>query len=88
MARLPAFARVVGLKAGHERHIADIVGWYGTHGIKPRFEMVPGHYEPGLGRELTRQGFFQSAFQASLIGDAVETAAVPSAAHDRTRHVG
>jgi ribosomal protein S18 acetylase RimI-like enzyme len=76
MARIPAFARVVGLEAGHERHIADIASWYGAHGIMPRFEMVPGHYEAGLGRELTRLGFFQSGFQASLIGDAAETAPV------------
>jgi hypothetical protein len=74
MARLPAFARVVGLKAGHEGHIADIVSWYRAHGIKPRFEMVPGRYDASLGRELARFGFFQSGFQASLIADAASAA--------------
>src|SRR5262245_53584613 len=43
MARLPAFSRVVGLRAGHEAHIEEIASWYRQHGIKPTFEMVPGH---------------------------------------------
>ncbi len=69
MARLPAFARVVGLRAGHEPQIEALVGWYREHGIKPTFEMVPGHYVEGLGRELTRFGFFQSGFHVSMIGE-------------------
>jgi len=67
MARLPAFARVVGLRAGHERHIAPLAEWYRDHDVKPTFEMVPGHYDVGLGRELRRCGFFQSGFHASLV---------------------
>jgi ribosomal protein S18 acetylase RimI-like enzyme len=69
MARLPAFARVVGLRAGHEQHIEGIVCWYREHGIKPTFEMVPGHYATSLGRELTRLGYSQSGFHVSLIGE-------------------
>jgi GNAT acetyltransferase-like protein len=69
MARLPSFARVVGLRVGHERHIEPLVRWYRGHGIKPKFEMVPGHYDDSLGRELARLGFFQSGFHASLIGE-------------------
>jgi hypothetical protein len=68
MARLPSFSRVVGLRAGHEQHIEDIVRWYREHGIKPTFEMVPGHYATSLGRELTRLEYFQSGFHVSLIG--------------------
>ncbi|HTC04684.1 MAG TPA: GNAT family N-acetyltransferase [Xanthobacteraceae bacterium] len=68
MSRLPSFSRVVGLRAGHEQHIEGLVRWYREHGIKPTFEMVPGHYAASLGRELTRLGFFQSGFHVSLIG--------------------
>jgi ribosomal protein S18 acetylase RimI-like enzyme len=67
-ARLPAFCRVIGLRAGHEAQIAPLVSWYRDHGVKPAFEMVPGHYDESLGRELARLGFFQSRFHVSLIG--------------------
>ena len=67
MSRLPAFSRVVGLRASHEHHVEPLVRWYRDHAVKPTFEMVPGHYEPGLGRELTRHGFFHSGFHASLV---------------------
>jgi ribosomal protein S18 acetylase RimI-like enzyme len=69
MARLPSFARVVGLRAGHEGHIEPLVHWYRQHGIKPRFELIPGHYTAALGRELHRFEFFQSGFHVSLIGE-------------------
>jgi ribosomal protein S18 acetylase RimI-like enzyme len=68
MAGLPAFCRVVGLRPGHERHIEPLVRWYAEHDIKPTFELVPGQYDQSLGRELTRIGFYQSSFHASLIG--------------------
>jgi ribosomal protein S18 acetylase RimI-like enzyme len=69
MSRLPSFCRVVGIRVGHERHIEPLAHWYRDHGIKPTFEMVPGHYGASLGRELGRLGFFQSGFHASLIGE-------------------
>jgi GNAT superfamily N-acetyltransferase len=69
MARLPAFSRVVGLRAGQEREIEPLVRWYRQHDIKPTFEMVPGHYGADLGKELARLGFYQADFHASLIGD-------------------
>lgn len=68
MARLPSFCRVVGLRAGHERHIEPLARWYAEHDIKPTFELVPGQYDKNLGRELARLGFYQSSFHASLIG--------------------
>ena len=74
MSRLPAFSRVVGLRAGHERHIEPLVQWYREHGIKPTFEMVPGMHGSSLGRELARLGFYQSGFHASLIGEPVPAA--------------
>src|SRR5262245_20785758 len=57
MGRLPAFARVVGLRAGHEHHIEPLVGWYREHGITPTFEMIPPLWDASLGRELARVGF-------------------------------
>jgi len=62
------------LRAGHEPQIEQLVSWYRDHGIKPRFEMVPGHYEATLGRELVRLGFFQSGFHVSLIGEPADLA--------------
>ena len=67
MSRLPAFARVMGLRSGHERHIEPLVHWYREHGVKPTFEMVPALWDAGLGRELARMGFYQSGFHTSLI---------------------
>jgi ribosomal protein S18 acetylase RimI-like enzyme len=73
MARLPAFCRVVGLRAGHEPHIEGIASWYREHGAKPKFEMVPGHYVESLGRALTQLGYFQSGFHVSLVGEPAQT---------------
>jgi hypothetical protein len=33
MSRLPSFSRVVGLRAGHEQRIEELVCWYREHGI-------------------------------------------------------
>jgi len=93
MSALPAFCRVIGLRAGHTPHIEPLVRWYREHGIKPTFELVPGHYHRSLGCELARHGFFQSGFHASLVAhlplpDAVMAAATveqvtsPSAMED------
>jgi ribosomal protein S18 acetylase RimI-like enzyme len=68
MARLRPFCRVVGLRPGHEHHIEPLARWYAGHDVKPTFELVPGQYDMNLGRELTRLGFCQSGFHASLIG--------------------
>jgi ribosomal protein S18 acetylase RimI-like enzyme len=68
MARLPAFARVVGLRPGLEQQIEPLVQWYREQDVKPTFEMVPALWDAGLGRELARLGFYQSGFHASLIG--------------------
>ena len=65
---LPAFNRVIGLRAGHEARLEEIVGWYREHGVGPTFEMVPAHFTASLGGELARLGFFQSGFHAVLIG--------------------
>jgi GNAT superfamily N-acetyltransferase len=70
MARhLPPFNRVVGLRAGHVRHIRPLVEWYREHGAAARFEMLPGDYDAALGRELAQLGYFQSGSHAALIAE-------------------
>jgi ribosomal protein S18 acetylase RimI-like enzyme len=66
---LPSFTRVIGLRSGHERHVEPLVRWYRKQGLAPTFEMVPGMFDASLGRELTRLGFFQSAYHACLIAE-------------------
>jgi Acetyltransferase (GNAT) domain len=61
------FNSVVGLRAGHEHHLAALDAWYRENQVKARFEIVPGDYAAGLGRELTRLGYYQSDFHTSLI---------------------
>jgi ribosomal protein S18 acetylase RimI-like enzyme len=73
-AHLPPFCRVIGLRAEHGAQIEPLVSWYRDHGVKPAFEMVPGHYDESLGRELTRFGFYQSRFHVSLIGEPAQVA--------------
>jgi hypothetical protein len=63
----PSFNRVVGLRAGDERHIAPLVAWYRDHGVAGRFEMVPSHFDAALGRELARLGYYHSGFHTALI---------------------
>jgi len=77
---VPGFNAVVGLRAGHERHIAPLAQWYRDAGVEAQFEMVPGNYDAALGRELTRLGYFQAGFHTSLICE-------PDAATDDTAAV-
>jgi GNAT superfamily N-acetyltransferase len=63
----PSFNRVVGLRAGDERHIVPLDAWYRENGVAARFEMIPGHFDAALGRELARLGYCQTAFLAALI---------------------
>jgi ribosomal protein S18 acetylase RimI-like enzyme len=61
------FNTVVGLRAGHEQEIESLIAWYRGQGVKAQFETVPGYYDPALGRELARLGYFQSGFHTSLV---------------------
>ena len=65
---LPAFSRVVGLRPEHALYVGPLVNWYRSQGVKPTFEMVPGMFDAGLGRELTRRGLCPSGFHTALIG--------------------
>jgi ribosomal protein S18 acetylase RimI-like enzyme len=73
MARLPPFCRVVGLRKGHENQVEPLLSWYRQHGVRPSFEMVPGHYDASLGREMVRLGLFQSGFHVALIAEPAAT---------------
>jgi GNAT superfamily N-acetyltransferase len=64
---VPSFNSVIGLRAGSETHIEPLMAWYGANGVRPRFELVPGYYDPALGRELARLGLYQSGFHTSLV---------------------
>lgn len=66
---VPSFNSVVGLRAEHQQLIGPLVAWYRDHGVKGRFELVPGLDDPALGRELARLGYYQSSFHVSLICD-------------------
>jgi hypothetical protein len=59
----PSFNKVVGLRAGQERDIQPLVEWYRDIGAQGRFDMVPGDYGVGLGRELALRGYFHSGFR-------------------------
>jgi hypothetical protein len=74
----PSFNRVVGLRAGDEGHIQPLVAWYRENGARARFELVPGHYDAALGRELARLGYYQSGFHAALVCAPDCSVAMPS----------
>jgi Acetyltransferase (GNAT) domain len=64
---VPNFNGVVGLRAGQEREIEPLVAWYREHGIKGRFEVVPGLANAAISKELARLDYFQSGFHVSLV---------------------
>ena len=73
---VPSFNAVAGLRAGHETEIEPLTAWYRGNGVKAQFETVPGYYDPALGRELARLGYFQSGFHVSLVYDSAAAPAV------------
>ena len=79
----PSFNSVRGLRAGHEAHIAPLVAWYREHGVKTRFELVPGLSSTERGRALHRLGYCASEFHTSLIGEADRAPTARGAAIER-----
>lgn len=78
---VPGFNSVIGLRAGHEQAIEPLIGWYRAADVAPQFETVPGYYDPALGRELARLGYYQSGFHTSLVCDRdLELPATPAGA--------
>jgi len=74
----PDFNSVVGLRAGQARDIEAFVDWYRARGSHARFEIAAGDYDPAIGRELARLGFFQSGFHAALVGEPCSHASASS----------
>lgn len=74
----PSFNSVVGIRAGQADQVRQLVDWYRERGGGGRFEIAAGDYDPALGRELTRLGFFQSGFHAALIGEPDTKASAPN----------
>jgi hypothetical protein len=64
---VPSFNSVVGLRAGHEREIAELAAWYRAAGVPARFEIVPAYYDWVLAATLARLGYYQSGMHASLV---------------------
>src|SRR5262249_17387017 len=81
--RSPSFNSVRGLRARHERHIESLVRWYRDNDVAGRFEMAPGLFDAGLGRELGRLGYCHSEFHCSLIGEPDVVPASDAAAVER-----
>ena len=76
----PSFNRVVGLRAGDERHLAPLVAWNRQHGVDARFDMVTGDHDATLGRELAAHGYYHSDFHAALACGPGDPIAAPPAA--------
>jgi GNAT superfamily N-acetyltransferase len=74
-ARLPSsrFNRVVGLTPNEAVLLPEILTWYTELGPSPHIEIRPGDSSDSLADSLARAGFRETAFQASLVGEAVET---------------
>jgi hypothetical protein len=63
-----SFNSAVGMCKGQADHVRQLVEWYRERGGEARFDIAAGDYDPEIGRELTRLGYFQSGFHAALIG--------------------
>jgi len=74
---VPHFNSVIGLRAGHERHIAPLAAWYRENDVQGWFEIVPGHHDASIGRELARLGYYQSDFHLSLVAEPEALVATP-----------
>ncbi|ODT78073.1 MAG: hypothetical protein ABS76_25125 [Pelagibacterium sp. SCN 64-44] len=76
-AKLPSarFNRVVGLSPTDVDKLPEILKWYADLGLAPRVEIRPGNLDYTLADGLTRAGFRQTRFHASLVGSAMKTPA-------------
>jgi ribosomal protein S18 acetylase RimI-like enzyme len=67
------FNRLVGVTPAEAETLAEIFAWYGDLGVSPHVEIRPGALNERLADALAAEGFRQTSFQASLIGEIVET---------------
>ena len=62
----PDANRVIGLCVGQGDFIGPIIRWYSAAGVECRFEVSPWSMAPSLGQALSRAGFVQTSFLATL----------------------
>ncbi|MEA3318564.1 MAG: GNAT family N-acetyltransferase [Bacillota bacterium] len=62
----PSFNTVKGISGENVEDLDDIVEFYSSRGIPPRFEVTPGNASIDLFRKLNTMGFFQSGFHTVL----------------------
>ena len=51
---VPGFNAVIGLEAGDAGELEALLQWYRDNDVRPQIEIVPGHEDAALTRELTR----------------------------------
>ncbi|KPB05944.1 GNAT family N-acetyltransferase [Bacillus sp. CHD6a] len=62
----PSFNTVKGISGENIEDLDDIVEFYSSKGIPPRFEVTPGNASTDLFRKFSSLGFFQSGFHTAL----------------------
>jgi hypothetical protein len=65
---LPAYNRVLGLRADLAAELAPVLAWYKAAGVKAELETVAAYTDADLVGELVRRGYFQSGFRVLLAG--------------------
>jgi hypothetical protein len=65
---VPAYNRVLGLRADVVAEIAPLLAWYEAAGVKAEWQTVAAYTDPNLVGELVRRGYFQSGFRVMLAG--------------------
>ena len=72
--------RLIGLGAGDEGRVADLLDWYAERGVTAQVELPPGDLTPALADELHRHGYRQTGFHAVLAAPATRRLTGPDAA--------
>jgi GNAT superfamily N-acetyltransferase len=67
------FNRVVGVTPAESETLPAVLAWYAHLGISPHIEIRPGALNESLADALAAEGFRQTSFQASLVGEVAET---------------
>ena len=66
---LRVWNRLLGLRAGDEELLDEIVDWYRQLGVHPSIDIVPGLCSPELRAALAARGFAQLHFDSVLYAD-------------------
>ncbi len=62
----PSYNTVKGISGENIDGVGEIIEFYSSRGIPPRFEVTPGNASGDLFRKLSTLGFYQSGFHTSL----------------------